>query len=108
MEAFPRGTFPLVPAPIPQQNGEQMRRYSLLCRSLALAALCIGAAACHHSSSAIPTTTATANAAGIWTGTDSVTGLALTGVIDAAGDSSFIRSDGMLFAGTLLISEATL
>lgn len=85
-----------------------MRRYSPLCRSLALAALCIGAAACHHSNSAIPTTTATANSAGIWTGTDSVTGLALTGVIDAAGDSTFIRSDGTLFAGTLLISEATL
>jgi hypothetical protein len=85
-----------------------MRRYSPFCRSLALAGLCIGAAACHHNSSAIPTTTATANAAGIWTGTDAVSGFSLTGVIDAAGDAMFIRSDGMLFAGTLLISEATL
>lgn len=84
-----------------------MRRYSLLCRSFAATVLCIGAAACHHSSSAIPTTTATANPAGIWTGTDAVSGLSLTGVIDATGDSVFIRSDGVLFAGTLLVSEAT-
>lgn len=85
-----------------------MRRYSPLCRSLAIAVLCVGGAACHHGSSAISTTTATANPAGIWTGTDAVSGLSLTGVIDATGDSVFIRSDGMLFAGTLLISEATL
>jgi len=85
-----------------------MRRYPHLCRFIAVTALGLGAAACHHGSSGIATTTATADAAGIWTGTDSISGLAVTGLINTAGQSEFIRADGLLFAGTLVISESTL
>lgn len=85
-----------------------MRRDSLLCRSFGVAALCIGAAACHHGNSGIPITTATADPEGIWSGTDAITGLTLTGFINTAGLSEFIRSDGVLYSGTLLISETTL
>ncbi len=85
-----------------------MGRYSLLRRRLALAAFSVGAAACHHGSSGISTATATANPNGIWTGTDSVSGLSLTGFINAAGESAFIRSDGVLFAGLLTIEQTSL
>ncbi|MGA2778918.1 MAG: hypothetical protein ABSF94_15285 [Steroidobacteraceae bacterium] len=84
-----------------------MRRYSHLCRSFVVLAFGMAAAACHHSSSSISTATATADPEGIWMGTDQ-NGLSLTGFINAAGQSEFLRSDGTLFSGTLIISEATL
>ncbi len=84
-----------------------MHRNSLLRRSIAVAAVCVGTAACHHGSSSIPITTATANPQGIWTGTDAVSGLTLTGFINGDGAAAFIRSDGTLYTGMVTISENT-
>jgi hypothetical protein len=84
-----------------------MHRNSLLRRSFAVAFVCLGAAACHHGSSSIPITTATADPQGIWTGTDQVSGLGITGFINGDGVATFIRSDGTLYAGTVTISETT-
>jgi hypothetical protein len=49
-----------------------------------------------------------ASAAGLWTGTDSASGLSLTGIIDAAGVADFIRSDGLQYSGTVEVSGSTL
>lgn len=48
-----------------------------------------------------------ASATGIWGGTDSVTGLSVTGYIDSAGDAVFIRSDGVQFVGPTQVSGDT-
>jgi hypothetical protein len=48
------------------------------------------------------------SAAGIWTGTDSASGLELTGFINANGQVDFIRSDGVEFVGTAQVSGTTL
>jgi hypothetical protein len=50
----------------------------------------------------------TPSATGIWGGTDSVTGLTVTGYIDSAGDAVFIRSDGVQFVGPTQLSGDTL
>jgi hypothetical protein len=42
-----------------------------------------------------------ASVGGIWNGTDSDTGLALTGLIDEAGEFHFIRGDGTQYVGTV-------
>jgi hypothetical protein len=49
-----------------------------------------------------------ASATGIWGGSDSVTGLTVTGYIDSAGDAVFIRSDGVQFVGPTQLSGDTL
>ncbi|HYM43178.1 MAG TPA: hypothetical protein VET46_10485 [Steroidobacteraceae bacterium] len=48
------------------------------------------------------------SATGIWGGTDSVTGLTVTGYIDSAGEAVFIRGDGVQFAGPAQLSGNTL
>ena len=53
-------------------------------------------------------TSTTGSAAGIWTGTDSASGLELTGFISANGQADFIRSDGVQFVGTAQVSGTTL
>ncbi len=45
---------------------------------------------------------------GIWTGTDSVTGLSITGYIDSADEAVFMRSDGAQFVGPVTVSDSTL
>jgi len=52
-------------------------------------------------------TSAQPSATGIWGGTDSVTGLTVTGYVDSAGDAVFIRSDGVQFAGPTQLSGDT-
>ena len=52
-------------------------------------------------------TTTTPSAAGIWNGTDSVTGLSIIGYIDSTGMAVFVRSDGVQFAGASQVSGAT-
>jgi hypothetical protein len=49
-----------------------------------------------------------ASATGVWTGTDSVTGLAVTAFIDSAGQAVFIRADAVQFTGTVQVSGTTL
>jgi hypothetical protein len=53
-------------------------------------------------------TTTTQSAVGIWSGTDSVTGLAVTAIINSSGESEFLRSDGVQFAGTAQVSGSSL
>lgn len=48
------------------------------------------------------------SATGIWGGTDSVTGLTVTGYIDSSGDAVFIRGDGVQFAGPTELSGDTM
>jgi hypothetical protein len=58
--------------------------------------------------SSTSTGTVNASAAGIWQGTDSASGLSLTGIVNAAGLSDFIRSDGTQYIGTLQVAGSTL
>ena len=50
-----------------------------------------------------PPTNATAT--GVWGGTDSVTGLSVSGVIDSNGNAVFIRADGVQFVGATQVSS---
>jgi hypothetical protein len=48
------------------------------------------------------------SATGIWSGSDSVSGLGVTAIINSGGDAAFIRSDGVLFTGTVQVSGSAL
>lgn len=54
------------------------------------------------------TGTTDASATGVWSGTDSVTGLAVTAFVDVAGQGVFFRSDGVQFTGAVQVSGSTL
>jgi hypothetical protein len=54
------------------------------------------------------TGTTNASAAGVWSGSDSVSGLGLGALIDSAGQAMFLRSDGVLFSGAAQVSGNTL
>jgi hypothetical protein len=60
------------------------------------------------SSTTTTTTTTTGSAAGIWNGTDSSTGLQLTGLINSDGQATFYRSDGVQFVGTSQVNATAL
>jgi hypothetical protein len=64
-------------------------------------------AACNSSSSDNNNTT-TQSATGIWSGTDSVSGLTVTAFINSGGQGVFIRSDGIQFTGAVQVSASTL
>jgi hypothetical protein len=49
-----------------------------------------------------------ASATGVWSGSDSVTGLGVTALINSAGAATFIRSDGVQFVGPVQVSGSTL
>lgn len=49
-----------------------------------------------------------ASPGGIWTGTDSISGLKVTGIVDESGDFHFIREDGDQYVGTATVSGNTL
>jgi len=70
-------------------------------------ALCVSGCGGSSSSSSSSTTT-NASAAGIWTGTDSASGLALSGIVNAAGLADFIRSDGVQYVGAVQVSGTAL
>lgn len=52
--------------------------------------------------------TTTQSATGVWSGTDSVTGLGVTAIINSVGQAVFIRSDGIQFTGAAQVSAGTL
>jgi hypothetical protein len=52
--------------------------------------------------------TSNASATGVWSGSDSVSGLGVTALINAAGQATFIRGDGVQFTGTVQVSGSTL
>src|SRR5215467_218658 len=86
-----------------------MRRVWIILVSLAGGLVALATAGCTGTyggvSNPMPTN---ASATGIWGGTDSVTGLAVTGYIDPAGEAVFIRADGVQFAGATQVSGDTL
>lgn len=55
-----------------------------------------------------PTSTTTASgdqsAVGVWSGSDSLTGLTVTAIVSSTGQAAFLRSDGVQFAGTAAIT----
>jgi len=53
------------------------------------------------------TTPTMASATGIWGGTDSATGLTVTGFVDPSGLGVFIRADGVQFVGPTQVSGTT-
>jgi hypothetical protein len=48
------------------------------------------------------------SAVGIWSGTDSVTGLAVTAFVNSSGEAAFLRSDGTQFAGSVQVTGSSL
>jgi hypothetical protein len=76
---------------------------------IALAALMLSSG-CTSSDDSSSGSTSTTNQSptGIWTGSDSITGLSITGYVDSAGEAVFIRSDGVQFVGPLTVSGSTL
>jgi hypothetical protein len=87
-----------------------MHRYGHFICHLTALIVALGAAGCGGASDSASSTSTTTNAsaAGIWSGTDSVSGLTLTGFINSAGLSDFIRSDGVQYVGTVQVSGTTL
>jgi hypothetical protein len=75
--------------------------------ALALSAIALLIGACNSSSSDNNNTT-TQSATGIWSGTDSVSGLTVTAFINSGGQATFIRSDGIQFTGAVQVSSSTL
>jgi hypothetical protein len=75
--------------------------------ALALGAAALLIAACNSSSSDNNNTT-TQSATGIWSGTDSVSGLTVTAFINSGSQGTFIRSDGIQFTGSVQVSSSTL
>lgn len=77
--------------------------------SLAMLALALALAGCGGSGLSDSSSSATsASAAGIWTGTDSSSGLSLTGIVNSAGVADFIRSDGVQYVGSVQVAGDTL
>jgi hypothetical protein len=74
--------------------------------AVVLVASCL--AGCNSSTSGSGTITTDQSATGVWAGTDSATNLAVTGIINSAGQATFIRSDGVQFTGTVDVSGSTL
>jgi hypothetical protein len=71
---------------------------------LALAAAGCGSGGLDSSS----TTPTDQSALGIWSGTDSQSGLALEAFVNSAGQADFIRADGVQYIGTVQVSGNTL
>jgi hypothetical protein len=83
-------------------------------RIYAAAILAIGAglilASCNNSTLGDGTsgTTTNASATGFWSGSDSVSGDTVIALIDAAGQATFIRSDGVQFTGSVQVAGSNL
>jgi hypothetical protein len=82
-----------------------MRRPKVELCGIALATVLI--AGCNASSldgSDTSSTATNASASGVWSGSDSVSGLTITALINSAGQADFIRSDGVQFVGNVQVS----
>ncbi len=79
-------------------------------RIAGLTCIAISLAGCKGTNTGLGSGTVTPNASvvGLWSGTDSDSGLALNAIIDKAGDMVVIRSDGKQFVGNLQIAGDTL
>jgi hypothetical protein len=72
------------------------------------AVLAVGCNSSDYGSGSNSTGTTNASAAGVWSGSDARSGLTVTAIINAAGEATFIRSDGVQFVGTADVSSNTL
>jgi len=73
--------------------------------------LALATAGCNGSSSSTNSSTSTsvtASPSGIWSGSDSQSGLALTAFINSAGQVDVIRADGVQYVGTAQVSGSEL
>ncbi|MGB6604458.1 MAG: hypothetical protein WA747_15900 [Steroidobacteraceae bacterium] len=79
-------------------------------RFIGLAALLVASclAGCNSSMTGGSGTTTDQSATGVWSGTDSVTGDPVVGVINSGGQATFILNGGVQFAGTVDVSGTTL
>jgi hypothetical protein len=77
-------------------------------RTIAAALTLLAFTGCNSTTDDSGSTTTNASATGVWSGSDSVSGLGLTAFINAAGQAAFIRSDGVQFVGTVQVSGNTL
>lgn len=77
-------------------------------RTLCAAAAVLALGACNTSLDDNNSSSTTASATGVWSGSDSVTGLGVTAIINSAGQAVFLRSDGVQFAGNVQVSGTTL
>ncbi|HXY97603.1 MAG TPA: hypothetical protein VEH00_11580 [Steroidobacteraceae bacterium] len=68
----------------------------------------LSVAGCNSSSDDTSGSTTNASATGVWSGTDSVSGLSVTAFINSAGQATFIRGDGVQFFGTAQVSADTI
>lgn len=81
-----------------------MRALSIAGAAVALALL----VSCNSTTGGSGTPTVDASPVGVWSGTDSVSGLGVTGLVNLAGQASFIRADGVQFVGVVQVSSNTL
>jgi hypothetical protein len=72
------------------------RNLSIACTAALLFSACGGGGDSIH----IGGMTINVSPGGIWTGTESSTGLSVTGIVDETGEFHFIRSDGTQYVGT--------
>jgi hypothetical protein len=81
------------------------RNLILACTATALISACGGGGS---TSTDVGGMTMNALPGGIWTGTESNTGLSVTGIVDEAGEFHFIRSDGTQYVGTAMTAGTTI
>jgi hypothetical protein len=83
-----------------------------LIATLAAAAAALGSSCqwgIHYRGSTTSSSSAsTASATGLWSGSDSASGLGVTVIINAAGEAVFMRSDGIVFTGSAQVSNDSL
>ena len=80
----------------------------LLC--VAIASTILAGSSCSSSNNGSGSSGAVTNASatGVWSGSDSISGLGVTAVIDSGGQATFIRTDGVQFTGSVQVSGTTL
>ncbi len=81
-------------------------RFSQLTLSGSCLTLALLAGGCNSTGTDSNTNT-TQSATGVWSGSDSVSGLGVTAIINSAGQGTFMRSDGVLFTGSVQVSGSS-
>jgi hypothetical protein len=85
-----------------------MRALRLRFTGAVLGALVLTACNGAGSDSSSSSTATNQSAVGVWGGTDSITGLNVSAIVNSAGQAAFLRSDGVQFVGTVQITGSTL
>jgi len=87
-----------------------MRTLLLRLVGIGCASTMLAAASCNSSNNGTGGSGSVSNssATGVWSGSDSISGLGVTAVIDSGGQATFIRTDGVQFTGSVQVSGATL